>query len=93
MRHFSCMAAAVALSVGALSGPAVAADCPIKLGGLAPLSAPGTVVGGEAMRDAMLIAQDDINAAGGVLGCDVKVVTGTTPSPATSRSTSSASRP
>ncbi len=51
-----------------------AADCPIKLGGLAPLSAPGTVVGGEAMRDAMLIAEEDINAAGGVLGCDVKVV-------------------
>jgi len=51
-----------------------AADCPIKLGGLAPLSAPGTVVGGEAMRDAMLIAEDDINAAGGVLGCKVKVV-------------------
>ena len=53
---------------------ASAADCPIKIGGLAPLSAPGTVVGGEAMRDAMLIAQDDINAAGGVLGCDIEVV-------------------
>ena len=51
-----------------------AADCPIKLGGMAPLSAPGTVVGGEAMRDAMLIAEEDINAAGGVLGCDVEVV-------------------
>ncbi|MDJ0608901.1 MAG: ABC transporter substrate-binding protein [Kiloniellales bacterium] len=51
-----------------------AADCPIKLGGLAPLSTPGTVIGGEAMRDAMLLAQDDINAAGGVLGCEVEVV-------------------
>ncbi|HUF86137.1 MAG TPA: ABC transporter substrate-binding protein [Thermohalobaculum sp.] len=61
-----------------LGSAASAQDCPIKIGGLAPLSAPGTVVGGEAMRDAMLIAQDDINAAGGVLGCDVEVVIGDT---------------
>ncbi len=65
---------ATAAGVLALSSVAFAADCPIKLGGIAPLSAPGTVVGGEAMRDAMLIAEKDINAAGGVLGCDVKVV-------------------
>lgn len=58
-----------------LSGAAAyAADCPIKIGGLAPLSAPGAVGGGEAMRDAMMIAEKDINAAGGVLGCDVEVV-------------------
>ena len=64
-------------SVGALAlmaGGALAQDCPIKIGALAPLSAPGTVVGGEAMRDAMLIAEADINAAGGVLGCDIEVV-------------------
>lgn len=64
-------------SVGVLAvsaSAALAADCPIKIGGIAPLSAPGTVVGGEAMRDAMLIAEEDINAAGGVLGCDIKVV-------------------
>jgi len=68
-----------ATAVGALmASSAFAADCPIKIGGMAPLSAPGTVVGGEAMRDAMLIAEDDINAAGGVLGCDVKVVIGAT---------------
>lgn len=68
-------------SVGTLAisaSAAFAADCPIKLGGMAPLSAPGTVVGGEAMRDAMLIAEEDINAAGGVLGCDVDVVIGDT---------------
>ena len=56
------------------AAPASAADCPIKIGGLAPLSAPGAVGGGEAMRDAMLFAERDINAAGGVMGCDVKVV-------------------
>jgi len=66
--------AATAVGAIAVSGAAFAADCPIKIGGIAPLSAPGTVVGGEAMRDAMLIAEADINAAGGVLGCDVKIV-------------------
>ena len=40
--------------LASLSGPALAADCPIKIGGLAPLSAPGSVTGGEAMRDAMI---------------------------------------
>ena len=65
-------ASLAALAAG--TGAAYAADCPIKIGGLAPLSAPGTVVGGEAMRDAMKIAEKDINAAGGVLGCDIEVV-------------------
>ena len=67
-----------ATAVGAIvtAGAAMAADCPIKIGGIAPLSAPGTVVGGEAMREAMLIAEEDINAAGGVLDCDVEVVIG-----------------
>ncbi len=67
---------AIAICFGGLSAvsTANAADCPIKLGGLAPLSAPGSVTGGEAMRDAMLLAERDINAAGGVLGCDVEVV-------------------
>jgi ABC-type branched-subunit amino acid transport system substrate-binding protein len=72
----SLLAAAGALALAA--NTAFAADCPIKIGGLAPLSAPGTVVGGEAMRAAMLIAQDDINKAGGVLGCDIQVVIGDT---------------
>ena len=61
-------------SLLALSGPALAVDCPIKIGGLAPLSAPGSVTGGEAMRVAMMLAERDINAAGGVLGCDIDVV-------------------
>ncbi len=72
IRTLSLLAATSTLALAA--NAASAADCPIKIGGLAPLSAPGTVVGGEAMRDAMLIAQDDINKAGGVLGCDIQVV-------------------
>ena len=73
MSPLTTLTLATAVSALALSS-ANAADCPIKIGGIAPLSAPGTVVGGEAMRDAMLIAQDDINAAGGVLDCEVEVV-------------------
>ncbi|MET4127422.1 ABC transporter substrate-binding protein [Roseovarius sp. MBR-6] len=69
-RGLMLSAATLALSTGA----ALAQDCPIKIGALAPLSAPGTVVGGEAMRDAMMLAQADINAAGGVLGCPIEVV-------------------
>lgn len=53
---------------------AYAENCVHKVGGLAPLSAPGSVVGGEAMRDAMMLAERDVNAAGGVLGCDLEVV-------------------
>ena len=71
-RHLFTAAGLLGLALAA--NGAGAAECPIKIGGIAPLSAPGTVVGGEAMRDAMLIAQADINAAGGVLGCDVEVV-------------------
>lgn len=47
---------------------------PIILGALAPLSAPGTVVGGEAMVDAMRIAEEDINANGGILGRPVTLI-------------------
>ncbi len=46
----------------------------IKIGALAPLSAPGTVVGGEAMVDAMRIAEDELNANGGILGRPVEVI-------------------
>ena len=59
-----------------LGAPAEAVTCPVKIGGIAPLSAPGAVGAGEGMRAAMLLAEKDINAAGGVLGCDIKVVIG-----------------
>ena len=72
--------AVVAMGIMALaaSAPAFAADCPIKLGGIAPLSAPGAVTGGEAQRVGMQIAAEGINAAGGVLGCEVELITGDT---------------
>lgn len=66
-------ASAVALWAGTAQAQAPAA-CPVKLGATVPLSAPGSVTGGEAMRDAIRIAEDNINKAGGVLGCPVQVV-------------------
>ena len=47
---------------------------PIRIGALFPLSAPGSVVGGEAMRDAMIIAAERINTDGGLLGRPVELV-------------------
>jgi branched-chain amino acid transport system substrate-binding protein len=46
----------------------------IKIGAVVPLSAPGSVTGGEAMKAAFGIALDEINAAGGVLGQQVELV-------------------
>jgi branched-chain amino acid transport system substrate-binding protein len=46
----------------------------IKIGSLVPLSAPGSVSGGTAMKAAMEIGLDEINAAGGVLGQQVELV-------------------
>ncbi len=46
----------------------------IKIGALAPLSAPGSVTGGTAMKAAFQIAVEEINAAGGVLGKPVELV-------------------
>jgi len=46
----------------------------IKIGALAPFSAPGSVTGGTAMKAAFEIAVEEINAAGGVLGKPVELV-------------------
>jgi ABC-type branched-subunit amino acid transport system substrate-binding protein len=59
--------------------PAQEAEAPaeadvIKIGALAPLSAPGSVTGGEAMKAAFQIALEEINAEGGVLGKPVELV-------------------
>ncbi len=55
-------------TAGTTSGEAV------KIGALAPLSAPGSVTGGTAMRAAFEIALEEVNAAGGVLGSPVELV-------------------
>ncbi len=56
------------------STESVGAGGAIKIGALLPLSAPGSVSGGTAMKAAMEIGLDEINAAGGVLGQPVELV-------------------
>ncbi len=46
----------------------------VKLGAIMPLSAPGSVSGGTAMKAAFEIALEEINAAGGVLGQPVELI-------------------
>lgn len=46
----------------------------IRLGGIGPLSAPGSVVGGIAMQFAMNLAVKDINDAGGVMGKPLELI-------------------
>ncbi len=46
----------------------------LKIGAILPLSAPGSVSGGTAMKAAMGIALEEINSAGGVLGQQVELI-------------------
>ena len=46
----------------------------IKIGSIVPLSAPGSVTGGTAMKAAYEIALEEINASGGVLGQQVELI-------------------
>ncbi len=46
----------------------------IRVGGIGPLSAPGSVVGGIAMQFAMNLAVQDVNEAGGVLGKPLELI-------------------
>jgi len=46
----------------------------IRIGGVGPLSAPGTVVGGIAMQFAMKLATKEINEKGGVLGKPLELI-------------------
>jgi len=46
----------------------------IRIGGIAPLSAPGSVVSGMAMQYAMNLAVADINDKGGVLGVPLELI-------------------
>src|SRR5262252_3333128 len=53
------------------AGPAVA---DILIGGVAPLSQPGDVAGGQEMKWALEQAVNDLNAKGGVLGQKIRLV-------------------
>jgi len=49
------------------------AATPIKLGEVGPLSPPGGYADGQLMKDAAILATDEINAKGGVLGRRIEV--------------------
>ncbi len=64
---------AASAAVAALSVPAFAADCPIKVGVLHSLS--GTMAISETtLKDTMLMLIDQQNAKGGMLGCELEAV-------------------
>ena len=63
------LAAALALPAGAVQG----ADT-IRIGGLAPLSSPGSYQQGPELVLGLQWAVDDVNAAGGVLGKQVELI-------------------
>src|SRR5207245_3447799 len=52
---------------------ALSAAEPIKLGEVGPLSPPGGYADGQLMKDAAILATDEINAKGGVLGRPIAV--------------------
>jgi len=59
--------------VGTLRWGAQAAGTPIKLGEVGPLSPPGGYADGQLMKDAAVLATDEINKKGGVLGRPIEV--------------------
>lgn len=71
MKSLSGAAVAAALS---LSGAAAGAADTIKVGGLAPLSSPGSYQQGPELVLGLQWAVDDVNAAGGVLGKQVELI-------------------
>jgi branched-chain amino acid transport system substrate-binding protein len=69
---------AAVVITGLILGPAPmrvawSAAEPIKLGEVGPLSPPGGYADGQLMKDAAILATDEINAKGGVLGRPVTV--------------------
>ena len=65
--------AAAAAMLGGIASTASAADCPIKLGAVLPVSGPMGQVG-ERIADTGQFAVDQFNEAGGILGCEVEYV-------------------
>jgi branched-chain amino acid transport system substrate-binding protein len=67
------LAALLVLTGSAISNQVFAADCPIKLGAVLPVSGPMGQVG-ERISTTGQFAVEQFNAAGGVKGCDVEYV-------------------
>lgn len=65
--------AAVAAAIAGIGTIAYAADCPVKLGAVLPVSGPMGQVG-ERIAETGLFAVEQFNEAGGVKGCPVEYV-------------------
>jgi len=73
MNKTALFAAAFSASLIAAAGTLAAQDT-IKIGGIAPLSPPGGVQTGESLRDGMVIAVEELNANGGIMGKTVELI-------------------
>ena len=73
MKKTLLMGAAFTASLIAAAGSLAAQDT-IKIGGIAPLSPPGGVQTGESLRDGMVVAVEELNANGGILGKQVELI-------------------
>jgi len=62
------------LVAGLIGGASVPALADILIGGVAPLSQPGDVAGGQEMKWALEQAVADLDAKGGVLGQKIRLV-------------------
>lgn len=78
MNRWRTIALVVSLLVMVLGIPPVIAQDVIKIGAVAPLSSPGGVETGEALKAGMEIAIEEINAKGGVLGKKLELILGDT---------------
>jgi len=68
------MAAVLTVGLVAACSPAATHVSPIRIGLVAPMSGPSGA-SGEAIERGMLLAMDEVNAAGGVLGRPLELVT------------------
>lgn len=75
-KSFLCIIVILAISLGGMILPVqpLNAQDTIKIGGVGPLSAPGSFESGKEMKMAMEQAVDEINGAGGILGKKIQLV-------------------
>ena len=74
LRNVKSLSGAAVAAALSLSGAAAGAADTIKVGGLAPLSSPGSYQQGPELVLGLQWAVDDVNAAGGLLGKQVELI-------------------
>ena len=74
LRNVKSLSGAAVAAALSLSGAAAGAADTIKVGGLAPLSSPGSYQQGPELVLGLQWAVDDVNAAGGVLGKQIELI-------------------